>query len=160
MISILVFGFGSIGRRHVKNLKNLTSPRFTVIEPDRGRWVRDNQIEFRPKLNALKSGFDLGVVCSPTYLHLKHAQKALTCCKALFVEKPLAYERKSLKAFIQKVKNKSIPVMVGCNYRFEKGLRLVKALLKQKRLGKIRHVSSEFGYYLPFWVKHLKSTSY
>lgn len=147
---IIIIGFGSIGRRHYQNLKQLG---YTNI------WIYDSEKKVRdraPKkilnltVNAL-TPFTIAFICSPNHLHIRHA---LVCARAgchLFIEKPLSHSLKDIKKLQTLCRQKRLIHMVACNMRFHPCLRLMKDYLMKKKLGAIYSIAHEFGYYLPFW---------
>lgn len=148
-IPILIIGFGSVGKRHYKNLLEQGFKNISVYDP-LADFTGYGNLPQTEKLNKKElNKFKVAFICSPNNLHIKHA---LICAKAglhLFIEKPLSHNLKELDALIDICNRKKLITMVGCNLRFHPCLVFIKKYLKN--LGKIYAIKLEFGYYLPNW---------
>lgn len=143
----LVIGYGSIGKKHAKILKNLNEIDEVVI------LTSQQKIPYR-KINSLNKIKKLNpfyiVIASPTYKHyeqLKFLEKNLSK-KKILVEKPL-FE----KIYNLKIKNNK--VYIGYNLRFNPLIIFIKKILKKI---KVIFVSVYCGYYLPYWRKNIHYT--
>ncbi len=150
----LVVGVGSIGSRHSRNLASL-GHRVLVWDTDRDH-LREAAtlpgIEAAPSLEgALAAKPDAVLICTPPALHLGAAHQALAAGAHLFVEKPIAHSSDGVPALIDGARRLGRVLAVGFNLRFLPSLRRVKALLEEKRAGKVLAVRAEFGAYLPDW---------
>ena len=140
---ILVVGAGSIGQRHIKNLKTLSVGHIGIIDPVLG-------LPSYTLKEALKEKWDAVFICSPSSTHLKIALEVAKTKIPMFIEKPLSHTLKGLTQ-LQKVSQNTKPVMVGYNIDFHPQFKRIQDILKKKTLGKIFGVRAEFGYYLPDW---------
>lgn len=148
--NILIMGFGSIGRRHYRNLQRLGYTSLSVFDTDKrvlhgvlrpvSRW---NEIRFEE--------FDIAFVCSPTHLHVRHALPAAKAGCHLFIEKPLAHRMDDARRLAKLCGQKKLTTMVGCNLRFHPCAAFIKAYLSDGKLGKVFGIHHEFGHYLPQW---------
>ena len=151
----LVIGGGSIGKRHLRNLKALGVEELALVELDaERRSAVANEVSADPFEN-LGQGLgwspDFVVLATPTHLHL---EQALTVARAgfpLFVEKPLSHTPAGLAELSDLVKRKNLPTMVGCNLRFHSGPARVKELLEQGSVGRVLFARIQTGSYLPGW---------
>jgi len=151
----LVVGGGSIGSRHLRNLKELGVERLGLVETDAAR-CRAIAAEFAAEgFSTLRDGLDwspdFAVVATPTHLHLEQATQVADAGFPLFVEKPLAHTGEGLSEFAELVERKKLISLVGCNMRFHPGPAKVKRLLEEKRLGKTLFARIHTGSYLPEW---------
>jgi predicted dehydrogenase len=153
--AFLVIGCGSIGRRHISNLKKLGAERILAFDV---REDRRNEIaeQFQVKVfSDLESAFDKDIraafICSPTSLHVEHALAAACRGCHLFIEKPLSDTNKGIDELLMEIKGKNLTALVGCNFRFHPGLRKVKELLERKSIGRVISARAQFGQYLPDW---------
>src|SRR5262245_42392968 len=89
---VLVAGCGSIGTRHLRNLKALGVGPLLALDADRERTYRAaatvgatpiESIDVAPSLRA-------AFICTPTNGHLEPARAALRRGAHLFIEKPIA----------------------------------------------------------------------
>jgi predicted dehydrogenase len=151
----LVVGGGSIGKRHLRNLKSLGVANLGVVETDaeRRRALADEfSIE---QFSGIKAGLDWSadfvVVATPTHLHVQHALHAARWGCDIFVEKPLSHNAEGLSELAAGVEHKNLISLVGCNMRFHPGPAKVKELIDQGSLGEIFVARVYVGSYLPGW---------
>jgi predicted dehydrogenase len=151
----LVVGCGSIGRRHLQNLKVLGIGDLAVAESDDERRQRAAEelgvASFGSLLEGLRWLPDFAVIATPTNLHIAHALEIASHGCALFIEKPLSHRPEGIAELLRMVCERRLVTMVGCNMRFHPGPRKVKELLDQRRLGKILSARIHGGAYLPSW---------
>jgi len=148
---ILIIGFGSIGQRHYKNLRNLGFKNIRIYDVNKDLIKGKNLIKSINKKEL--QNFDVAFICSPNHLHIKHA---LACANAgcdLFIEKPLSHSLKDIKKLENLCKKNKLINLVGCNMRFHPCLEFIKKYLDSKKLGKIYSIDHEVGHYLPNWRK-------
>lgn len=153
--TFLVVGCGSIGRRHLRNLKTLGAERLlafdvsgenlAVAEAETGAEIFDDLA------TALDSGAEVCFVCSPSSLHVEHALAAARKNCHLFVEKPLSHTVENLEQLQAEIENRNLITLVGCNMRFHPGPQKVKQLLEENAVGKILFARIYAGSYLPEW---------
>ena len=104
----LILGFGSIGKRHYRNLKILTHPEdeIVTVDPD-----PNSGADYR-KWNSLLAGWVV-YICTPTDNHISILFDAVgEGARAVFVEKPLGLKGEQFGTL------KEIPIVCGYNYRF------------------------------------------
>ncbi len=142
-MKILVVGAGSIGQRHIKNLKILGVEHIGVVDPVLG-------LPSYSLKEALKEKWDAVFVCSPSSTHLKIVLEVAKTKIPMFIEKPVSHSLAGLNQ-LQKISQSIKPIMVGYNIDFHPQFLKIKEILAKKSLGKIWGVRAEFGYYLPDW---------
>jgi predicted dehydrogenase len=151
----LVVGGGSIGRRHLQNLKLLGVDTLALVEPDRERQqavISECNVAGFAELEAgLNWRPDFVVLATPTHLHAKQALQIVQSDCPLFVEKPLTHTNESTGELAELVEKKKVISLVGCNMRFHPGPAQVKRLLDERKLGKILFARIHTGSYLPEW---------
>ncbi len=151
----LVVGCGSIGRRHLQNLRVLGVSELGVVESDterRERAASEFGIAAFAEIPAgLRWSPEFVVITTPTYLHVAQATQVASGGFALFSEKPLAHTPVGISELADAIQQRGLISMVGCNMRFHPGPRKVKELLDQGRLGKILSGRIHAGSYLPAW---------
>lgn len=149
---ILIVGFGSIGKRHYKNLIELGYKNIEVFDPSPNAF-RNSKGVIRTRSLTLNDAkrFQIALICSPNIMHIK---QALICARAgcnLFIEKPISHSIQGLDELNKICLDKGLVTLVGCNMRFHPCLMFIKEYLDKKLLGKIYSIQNEFGYYLPEW---------
>ena len=150
----LVVGTGSIGTRHCRNLSALGHG---VLAWDTDP-ARLREVEALPGVkSALSLEHGLGMhpdgvlICTPPASHVSLARRALEAGAHVFVEKPLAPSTDGVEALLDDAERRGHLLLLGFNLRFLPSLRCVKALLDERRVGKVLAARAEFGYYLPAW---------
>ena len=151
----LVIGGGSIGKRHLANLKTLGVQQLALAEQDAPRReavAAELSVLPFPDLEAgLDWQPDFVVIATPTHLHLEQGSRVVRNGLHLFLEKPLSHSPAGLCEFSSLVENKKVVSMVGCNMRFHPGPAQVKKLLEEDRIGRILFARLHTGSYLPGW---------
>jgi len=151
----LIIGCGSIGKRHLGNLKQLGVQDIIAfdIRPERRQEVqqRFGVPVFAELSAALDQNPGAAVVCTPTSLHLPHALAAAQANYHLFIEKPIADSLEGIEELLAEVRRRRLVTFVQCNFRFHPGLRLVKSLLEEEKIGRVVSARAQFGQYLPDW---------
>lgn len=151
-VPIIIIGFGSIGKRHYKNLLKMNFKNLSVYDPDPKAFEGFNWVDRIISLDykSLKNYF-IAFICSPNNLHMKHA---LICAKAgchLFIEKPLSHNLANINKLNRICREKRLITFVSCNMRFHSCLQFIHNYLREEKLGKVYSIQHEFGYYLPYW---------
>jgi len=153
--SALVVGAGSIGRRHLGNLKQLGVTKLFACDPhaDRLAYVWEHfQAESFPTIEeGLKARPDIVLICSPPVNHASQALQAMRAGADVFVEKPVAHSTDLVEELVAEEKNSGRVVQVGYNLRFHPPLQKVKELVENEAVGKIQWGRVESGSYLPDW---------
>jgi len=151
----LLVGAGSIGRRHLQNLKALGVSELGVVETDPEQRSAMAQVLKTAQFPSLELGLDWSpdfvVVATPTHLHASHALQVARRGCHVFVEKPLSHVAEGLSEVSELVERNRLVSLVGCNMRFHPGPAKVKALLAQGLLGKVLFARVQAGSYLPSW---------
>lgn len=150
----LVVGCGSIGLRHIRNLAALGVADVAAVDPAGDRRAQAAAAGATPveTLDAgLARGPRLALICTPPHLHLASAAAALAAGVHVFVEKPIAASLDGVDELLARAEMAGLVVAVGYNLRFHAGLRQLKALLDEGRIGRLLAVSAEFGQFLGDW---------
>ena len=95
-MTVLVVGCGSIGRRHIGNLRSLGVHHISVCETDPDRLSQaESQFAVSGYGNLEKAleeaAPDAVIVCTPPYLHVQQALAAVGAGAHVFIEKPLSH---------------------------------------------------------------------
>lgn len=152
---VLVVGCGSIGKRHLRNLKALRVTGLAGVEPDglrREAVDKELEIPVHESLKvALQYGADVVFVAAPTAFHIPIALEAAQAGCHLFIEKPLAHTLDGVSELIDVVKRHGRAGFVGSNWKFHPSFRTIKSLLEKETIGRITSARCQFGQYLPDW---------
>jgi predicted dehydrogenase len=162
MNTVLVIGYGSIGRRHVFNiLKNtnfkiiIISKRNKIIKNDFkqiSQNILDNRLEIS---NSLEKSFlqnpKIAFISNETSKHISVGIKLAKKGIDIFIEKPLSNSLHDIKEFEKIIINKKLISMVGCNFRFFPPFKEIRKLVDKKIMGQIYSIQLENNSYLPDW---------
>lgn len=167
-MKILFAGLGSIGQRHLRNLRGLFGDgvqisafrarrRSPVLNPD--MTVRaDAELEstygvrsFATLEAALAEKPDAVFVTNPNSLHMPVALAAARQGCHLFIEKPLAHTLDGVDQLMALTEKQRLKVFVAYQFRFHPALQKIKTILEQRRLGRLVGAHIVNGEYLPAW---------
>ena len=162
---ILIAGFGSVGRRHFRNLQSLGVEDFVFYRSHRGM-LDDEETAGWPSTADLDEALAMrptaAVISNPTALHLPVAIEAAQAGCDLFIEKPLSHTREGCDELLDLVETRKLVAMVGYQFRCHPLLGSLKEQLDSGRIGTVVSARSEWGEYLPDWhpwEDHRKSYS-
>jgi predicted dehydrogenase len=146
--TLVVAGTGSIGTRHIDNLRALLYRDLVAYsgrpEAGEGEPARDLQALLSERPRAV-------LVCNPTAFHVSTALAAARAGAHLFLEKPLSHDLEGVAALEAEVAARGLVVLVGFQYRFHPGLRKVREWLGTGALGAVVSVRVCWGEHLPSW---------
>lgn len=151
----LVVGGGSIGSRHLRNLRQLGVEELGLVEPDASR--RDAVTSETPITGFKRLQDGLGwtplivIVATPTHLHVEQALEVVRAGMPVFVEKPLSHTARGLVELAKLAKDTGVISLVGCNMRFHPGPAKIRQLLEDAAVGRILFARIHVGSYLPEW---------
>ena len=159
-MKVLFIGCGSIGKRHIVNIRSLYKNKVEIIayrtfaksrhlDED---FFRNNKITQYTSLNkALSENPDVTFITNPTSLHIPVAIKAAKAGSHLFIEKPISDSMKGVRKLQKIIKNKKLTACVGFNLRFYPIFEAIEMAIKRKEIGDIISIRAEVGQYLPEW---------
>src|SRR5713226_647406 len=154
-LSGLIIGCGSIGERHLHNLKKIGINDIAIYDSCRKRvdelskkynakkfYSLDSALSFRP---------DFSVICTYPNSHSHLADACIDVNSHLFIEKPISTDIKSIKTTLARAQSKNLKVAVGYNLRFDKGLNLLKRKAQRHEIGTILSVFGQWGQNIKSW---------
>lgn len=152
MKKVLIMGMGSIGCRHLKNLKKiLPSVTIAVLRHSENKlddeYIRIIAHEFYDISEAKKFKPDILIVANPTSLHVKTALEFIEDVSGIFIEKPLSDSLFEANKLVLKSNRKIIHI--ACPLRFHPVIKFLKEY--SKSLDKILNISIFSGSFLPKW---------
>ena len=142
--TILISGYGSIGRRHASILSELVNKKNITILTNQ-KLSNFRTIKTLQSLNKINPHYI--VICNPTSDHINKIKFIEENCrnKLVLVEKPLFSK-------VDKININKNKYFVGYNLRFNAIINFLKKKLKSK---KIFNVNVFCGSYLPKWRKNI-----
>lgn len=153
-MKFLIAGFGSIGRRHLRNLQTLDERDILLYRTGHGS-LPDDEIAGLPVETNLETALahrpDAVIISNPTALHLGVAIPAARAGCHLFLEKPISHSLEGINELGSAVEHGGGRVYVGYQFRFHPGLQRVKKLIDGGAIGRLLSVRAHWGEYLPDW---------
>lgn len=161
-MKILMIGLGSIGQRHLRNIKRVYGDEFEIIafRTRRSQQTFSDSMQIREGIN-LESEYGLKVyddlslalqekpdIAYITNITSKHMNTAIACAKAgcnLFIEKPLSNSLEGIKDLKRIITEKELIVFMGFQNRYHVCIEEAKRLLKAGTIGVIQSVDCEFS---------------
>jgi predicted dehydrogenase len=152
----LVIGIGSIGQRHLRNLRALSIDELAACDPDLSRIKtirQDLDVKTFETLSTALEKFrpNIVLICTPPGLHVEQARQVIQAGLDLFIEKPLSHTWDNVEALLNESQASKSIVQVGYNLRFHPALQQIKQVVTDKTMGRILWARAEFGQYLPDW---------
>lgn len=153
-MKFLIAGLGSIGRRHLRNLRTLGQEDI-ILYRTRQATLPDAELGDLPTFTELSLALaekpDGVIVANPTALHLEVSIASAKAGAALLIEKPISDSLAGLGELRSALELSGKPAMVGFHFRFHPVLNQVKTLLESGQLGKPLSALAHWGEYLPGW---------
>lgn len=158
-MNILILGLGSIGQRHLRNLKkldksvNFFSYRRMYQAPllSGKNKIRKGKIEETYKIKNFKKfrdikNIDTAFICTPSRFHVKEAIKLIKKNIHVFVEKPLGSNTKGINELRNILSKKpNLKSMMGFQLKFNPIILKLKKLISQNKIGKIYNIFIHHG---------------
>lgn len=152
---VFVIGCGSIGQRHIRNLRALGVQDIAAYDPSPERLDRAVREQGVSPCLSVEAGLaarpEAVLICTPPHLHAGIARQAVDAGAHVFIEKPIAHTLDGLDDLLHAADESKRVLCVGYNLRFHAGLLKLKELLNKGAIGRPMVVQAEFGQYLPDW---------
>jgi|TARA_B110001450_G_C17583057_1_gene465784 predicted dehydrogenase len=154
-MNILIVGLGSIGQRHLRNIKrlypntNFFSYRRLFKSPslDNNNRIKDFNLKTKYKIkyinslnNLEKHKIDIAFICTPSSFHVEETIKIIKQNINIFVEKPLGSSLKNIDKLKKTLKSKKVISMVGFQLRFNPIILKLKKIINSNKFGKLNHI--------------------
>lgn len=153
-MKFLIAGLGSIGRRHLRNLKTLGQTELLLYRTHQAT-LPDTDLSGYPTYTDLSEALsqkpDGVIVANPTSLHLEVATAAARAGAALLIEKPVSDSLLGIRELQAVLDQTGKPALVGFHLRYHPVLQQIKELIDANQLGKPLKAHAHWGEYLPGW---------
>lgn len=158
---ILIVGAGSIGMRHLKNLKSIGWKNIVVLrrKPD-PEFEKEYGVTVITEYSQLKENPFAVFACNPNSLHLEPLRYAVESGAHLFMEKPLIHTKKGLQEAEKLLNGYKKCFFIGFMLRYHPAIHKIKEILESGEYGKAYSARLEFGSYLPNWPYEDYKNSY
>jgi len=153
-MKFLIAGLGSIGRRHLRNLRALGENDIILYRTHRST-LPEEELSGLPVETDLQAALahkpDAVIVANPTALHLEVAIPAAQAGCHILLEKPISHSLARVDELERAAQGSGSRILVGFQFRFHPTLRQAAALLQEGRIGRVLSVRAHWGEYLPNW---------
>jgi len=153
-VRFLIVGLGSIGRRHLRNLRALGQQDILLYRTHRAT-LPDEDLEglpvFTDLAQALAEKPQGVVIANPTAAHLGTALPAARAGANLLIEKPVSHTLEGLDELREALALNHARAMVGFHFRYHPVLAEVRQILTEGSLGWTLSGRAHWGEYLPGW---------
>jgi len=155
-MKFLIAGFGSIGRRHFRNLLSLGIDDIVFFRSNQSTISDDEIADFLVETDlqsALSHKPDAVIIANPTSLHLDVAIQAAKQGCHLFIEKPISHSLERVDLLQKALQQGGGKVFTAFQFRFHPGLLTIKNLISTPSsvIGRPLYVRSHWGEHLPSW---------
>jgi len=152
----LIIGCGSIGARHLYNLKSLGFSTIAIFDENKQKLNDLSKKYDVTKFSSLDSALsifkpDFSIVCTYPSTHIKLASICINFNSHVFIEKPLSSSLNGIESMLKKADRKNLKVAVGYNLRFDAGLNLLKKNIKKYTNHTPLSILSEWGHNIKWW---------
>ena len=152
----LVVGLGSIGRRHLKNLRQILPQAELTVLRSSDRSSHEAPPEEASRVvysfdDALLHEPRFAVIASPAPFHVEIALRLAERGVHLCIEKPISDRLDRIQDLIGLCRQRGLVLMVAYNLRFAAPLRTLREALMSGRIGTLLGLRIEAGQYLPDW---------
>ena len=142
MQKIAIVGVGGMGTVHYNNYAQIEKAEVRAVvgpsEADRekaAKWGVKIYSDIKELLASEE--IDLVDICTPTFLHVEHALKALSYGKNVIIEKPIALHREDAERIFALASEKNALVFVGQVLHFTKEVEILKEAVETEKYGKV-----------------------
>lgn len=153
VFNTVIFGLGRAGTIHLENvLRNPRTKLVCVVEDDQSKWKSIKQIYNLKDVKFLTSkqsdqvfndsNIDIAVVASPTFTHEQIVTKCLEGKKAVFCEKPIAENDKSIVKCYEIAKKVGKPLFCAFNRRCDNSFIAVKDRVRNGDVGHVHVIKT------------------
>ena len=151
----LIIGCGSIGQRHIRNLRSLGVTNIIALRSKKGHFQNLpeelNITEVSSWDEAINENPDVAIIANPTSLHLDYILKLLPLVKGIFVEKPLSHSMEGIDKLVKEAAKHKTVLFVGHNLMFHPVVKSIKQFIDANDLGSMLNIQCQFGQWLPDW---------
>ncbi len=151
---ILIVGYGSIGKRHLKNILALGYKNVAIVSRSTKKDTEYPSVNLYTTIDeAFKNNFYNTVfICTPTSSHVQNLLQLISLhVQNIYVEKPVSDSYKNIEEIKMHLSINKTNVVVGYDLHFDKGVQKVKELISKNIIGKIVSANAFVGQHLSQW---------
>ena len=153
-MKILIAGFGSIGRRHMRNLLALGESDILLLRSQKSTLPTEEIADiptFTRLEDALEQRPDAVIIANPTALHLDVAIPAAQAGCSIFIEKPVSHSLDGLAELTEALRVGGGQLLVGYQFRYHPTLQKAAEIIHSGQIGRLVSLRVHWGEYLPGW---------
>jgi predicted dehydrogenase len=155
MVKFLIAGYGSIGRRHLRNLLALGEQDILLYRTHHSTLPDQDEASRFPVVTSLEEAFaarpDAVIISNPTALHLDVAIPAAEMGCAILMEKPVSHTMERVADLRRAVQRGGGALLVGFHYRYHPTLKMAARMIADRAIGTPCFARAHWGDYLPNW---------
>ncbi len=149
------FGFGSIAKRHLANLR-AALPECEVLAFRRNAERVEGVDVVATTWEEVESfAPNIAFVTSPSSCHIEQASRLPKMGVDTIIEKPLANSLRGTEGLLETASSSDVVAMLAYQFRFYDPFLRLRELLSAGAIGTLQSVRIETGMYLPDWRPHL-----
>jgi len=153
VMKFLICGLGSMGKRRIRNLKQLNQKELIGFDIRKDRCDEVNK-KFNIKTfteikNALNEKPDVMIISTPPDLHMKYAKISLENKLHFFTEVNILQDE--IREVIKQLGKTDIVGFPSCTMFFHPIIKKINQFIEQDKIGKILAFTYHSGMYLPDW---------
>ena len=168
-MNILFIGLGSIGQRHLRNIKKIHPKskifafrrKFKTPLLNNNNKILKSSIKKKFKITYLDNlknldqyKINIGVICSPSSLHVEESIFLLRKKINIFVEKPLGSNLKNLNLLKRIARKSKKTAMVGFQLKFCPMIKYLQNIILTRKYGNINFISIHHGEHIKNFHKY------
>jgi predicted dehydrogenase len=151
----VVFGCGSIGKRHIRNLQTLGIDDIVAFRTREGHTkeldpaLKVKEVNDWSDVAAAKP--DVAIISNPTSLHLQTISSCLPHVRGIFIEKPLADSLNGVQELLKEIKSRRVVSFVGYNLQFHPLVQALRQFIQREPIGAPLLFQCQVGQWIEDW---------
>jgi myo-inositol 2-dehydrogenase / D-chiro-inositol 1-dehydrogenase len=147
MVNIAVLGCGRIGVMHARNIANHPRARlatvFDIHQPSADKVAAELGVKTSKSIEEILASpeVDAILIATSTNTHADILELAVAAGKPILCEKPIDLSLARVNACFEKIRNSSVPIMLGFVRRFDPGHRATRDAVRRGDVGELHQVT-------------------
>ncbi len=150
-------GLGSIGKRHLRNLRAILPTAEITVWRQHERAMND--LELNQQANrfvysledAVAVRPEIAIIANPGSRHIETGVKLARAGASLLIEKPISNTLDGVHELIELCSSQNLILLVGYNLRFQPAMQAMRQQVIDGAIGQVLCLLAEVGQYLPDW---------
>lgn len=152
----VIVGLGSIGQRHLTNLRQLYPEAVITLVRRSGKTTLPIETLANSVVGSVSEAIAIelptaGIIASPSPFHVSDAELFVNNRCPVFIEKPLSNNMSGVSELLELAKTNNTICMVGYILRFLPTMEKIKTIIHERKFGNVIHATVSVGQYLPNW---------